>query len=73
MCTGQPVISSDPAAVQAGGRSPLCPVIAPDATAAHHRELSPSGRPRLRETLHECGIPDSASPTSDIACSTICR
>ncbi|MGH3766754.1 MAG: PTS sugar transporter subunit IIA [Pseudonocardiaceae bacterium] len=33
--TGQPVISWDPAAVQAGGRSPLCPVIALDATAAH--------------------------------------
>ncbi len=32
--TGQPVISWDPAAVHAGGRSPLCPVIALDATAA---------------------------------------
>ena len=33
--TGQPMISWDPAAVQASGRSPLCPVIALDATAAH--------------------------------------
>ncbi|MGH3684109.1 MAG: PTS sugar transporter subunit IIA [Pseudonocardiaceae bacterium] len=32
--TGQPVISWNPAAVQASGRSPLCPVIALDATAA---------------------------------------
>ncbi len=35
VCTGQPVISWDPAAVQASGRSALCPVIALDATAAH--------------------------------------
>lgn len=33
--TGQPVISWDPAAVQANGLSPLCPVIALEATAAH--------------------------------------
>jgi PTS system glucose-specific IIA component len=33
--TGQPVIRWDPAAVHASGRSPLCPVIALDATAAH--------------------------------------
>jgi sugar PTS system EIIA component len=33
--TGQPVISWNPAAVHASGRSALCPVIALDATAAH--------------------------------------
>lgn len=33
--TGQPVISWDPAAVRASGRSMLCPVIALDATATH--------------------------------------
>lgn len=33
--TGQPVISWDPAAVHASGRSALCPVIALDATTAH--------------------------------------
>lgn len=35
VCAGQPVINWDPAAVQASGRSPLCPVIALDATATH--------------------------------------
>lgn len=29
---GQPVVSWDPAAVEAGGRSPICPVVALDAT-----------------------------------------
>ncbi|MGB6165082.1 MAG: PTS glucose transporter subunit IIA [Pseudonocardiaceae bacterium] len=33
--TGQPVISWDPAAVRASGRSALCPVIALDATATN--------------------------------------
>lgn len=32
---GQPMISWDPAAVQAAGRSPLCPVVALDAAAGH--------------------------------------
>ncbi|MEV0581957.1 PTS glucose transporter subunit IIA [Nonomuraea sp. NPDC050310] len=30
---GQPVVAWDPAAVEAGGRSPVCPVVALDATA----------------------------------------
>jgi glucose-specific phosphotransferase system IIA component len=30
---GQPVVSWDPAAVQAGGKSPICPVVALDAAA----------------------------------------
>jgi PTS system N-acetylglucosamine-specific IIA component len=35
---GQPVVAWDPAEIEAGGRSPVCPVVALDATAAsvHH-------------------------------------
>ena len=41
---GTPVIAWDPAAVEAGGRSPVCPVIALDATAA---AISPAGAARV--------------------------
>ncbi|MFG1703578.1 PTS glucose transporter subunit IIA [Nonomuraea sp. M3C6] len=31
VCAGQPVVAWDPAAIEAGGRSPVCPVVALDA------------------------------------------
>jgi PTS system glucose-specific IIA component len=34
VCAGQPVVAWDPVAVEAGGRSPVCPVVALDAVAA---------------------------------------
>lgn len=37
---GAPVVRWDPAAVVAGGRSPVCPVVALDATAEALRELA---------------------------------
>ena len=33
VCAGQPVVAWDPAAIEAGGRSPVCPVVALDARA----------------------------------------
>jgi PTS system glucose-specific IIA component len=37
---GQPMVRWDPAAVQAGGLSPICPVVALDATAADLSDLA---------------------------------
>lgn len=36
---GQPVVAWDPAAVEAGGRSPVCPVVALDASAGSVTEV----------------------------------
>ncbi|NRQ36162.1 PTS glucose transporter subunit IIA [Nonomuraea sp. NN258] len=33
VCAGQPVVAWDPAVIEAGGRSPVCPVVALDALA----------------------------------------
>lgn len=33
VCAGQPVVAWDPALIEAGGRSPVCPVVALDAIA----------------------------------------
>jgi PTS system glucose-specific IIA component len=40
---GQPVIGWDPAAVQEGGKSPICPVVALDATAENLVDLREPG------------------------------
>lgn len=40
---GQPVVSWDPAAVEAGGRSPVCPVVALDAGAESLADLLGTG------------------------------
>jgi len=48
---GQPVISWDPAAVESGGRSPVCPVIALDATAEALADLRESGPVAAGEPL----------------------
>ena len=37
---GQPMVRWDPAAVQAGGLSPICPVVALDATAGELSDLA---------------------------------
>jgi sugar PTS system EIIA component len=40
---GQPVVRWDPAAVEAGGRSPVCPVVAMDAKAERLSDLAEPG------------------------------
>ncbi|MPZ00958.1 MAG: PTS glucose transporter subunit IIA, partial [Actinophytocola sp.] len=41
--TGQPLVSFDASVIEAGGRSPVCPVIALDATADQLDEVRDSG------------------------------
>jgi PTS system N-acetylglucosamine-specific IIA component len=41
---GGPVVSWDPTAVEAGGRSPICPVVALDAAAGAVSDPGPPGR-----------------------------
>ena len=48
---GQPMIRWDPAAVEAGGRSPVCPVIALDTPPGRLAELRESGDVRAGEVL----------------------
>ncbi len=48
---GDPLISWDPAAVELGGRSPVCPVIALDAAADALAELAPEGDVKAGEPL----------------------
>jgi phosphotransferase system IIA component len=48
---GQPMIRWDPAAVEAGGRSPVCPVIALDSPPGRLAELRESGDVRAGEVL----------------------
>ncbi|MBE3009007.1 PTS glucose transporter subunit IIA [Microbispora sp. NEAU-D428] len=40
---GQPVVAWDPATVEAGGRSPVCPVVALDAVAGSVGEIAAGG------------------------------
>jgi sugar PTS system EIIA component len=40
---GQPIAGWDPAEIEAGGRSPVCPVVALDAKADALRDLAPPG------------------------------
>ncbi|WP_113702302.1 PTS sugar transporter subunit IIA [Nonomuraea lactucae] len=47
---GQPVVAWDPSEIEAGGRSPVCPVIALDATAASVRDVV-AGRVRAGDEL----------------------
>lgn len=47
---GQPVVAWDPAAVEAGGRSPVCPVVALDADPAAVGEVT-GGRVRAGDPL----------------------
>ncbi|MEV0200260.1 PTS glucose transporter subunit IIA [Nonomuraea sp. NPDC050691] len=47
---GQPVVAWDPAAIEAGGRSPVCPVVALDAEAAAVSGVAP-GSVRAGEEL----------------------
>lgn len=46
VAAGQPLVRWDPAAVEAGGRSPLCPVVALDASAGQLSGLVTSGAVR---------------------------
>ncbi|MFI9386414.1 PTS glucose transporter subunit IIA [Kutzneria sp. NPDC052558] len=48
---GQPVISWDPAAVQEGGKSPICPVVALDATAENLVDVREPGPVEAGEAL----------------------
>jgi PTS system N-acetylglucosamine-specific IIA component len=48
---GQPVICWDPGAVEAGGKSPVCPVVALEAAAADLAVLAGSGEIRAGDTL----------------------
>ncbi|GAB3886833.1 hypothetical protein GCM10027612_24590 [Microbispora bryophytorum subsp. camponoti] len=49
---GQPVVAWDPAAVEAGGRSPVCPVVALDAVADSVGEVA-EGRVNAGDPLFE--------------------
>jgi PTS system glucose-specific IIA component len=40
---GAPVVSWDPAAIEAGGRSPVCPVVALDAVASDLEVVASDG------------------------------
>ncbi|SEG90317.1 PTS system N-acetylglucosamine-specific IIA component, Glc family [Actinacidiphila yanglinensis] len=48
---GQPVVGWDPAAVEAGGKSPICPVIALEATADALGEVAQDGEVAAGDTL----------------------
>lgn len=48
---GQPVIGWDPAEIEAGGRSPICPVVAMDAKADALRDLADPGPIEAGEPL----------------------
>ncbi|MBB0246665.1 PTS glucose transporter subunit IIA [Streptomyces alkaliphilus] len=48
---GQPVVRWDPSAVEAAGKSPICPVIALDAGADALSDMVPAGEVRAGDTL----------------------
>jgi PTS system N-acetylglucosamine-specific IIA component len=48
---GQPVTRWDPAAVEAGGKSPICPVVALEAAAADLTQVLESGEVEAGDTL----------------------
>jgi len=43
VAAGQPIVHWDPSMIEAGGRSPICPVVALDATAEALLDLAPTG------------------------------
>ncbi len=49
--TGQPMVRWDPAAVAAGGRSPICPVIALDSAPDRLADLREAGEVRAGDLL----------------------
>ncbi|WP_034087244.1 PTS sugar transporter subunit IIA [Streptacidiphilus albus] len=48
---GQPVVRWDPAAVEAGGKSPICPVVALEATVDALQDVLETGEVKAGETL----------------------
>lgn len=51
VAAGDPIVAWDPAAVVAGGRSPICPIVALDAPASALSGLSEDGDVAAGETL----------------------